>query len=82
MIITFPNDHSISLPIIVFHYLPVHCTTELLRQASKTSNKTTTANQYLEQPNLLSARVQTIFSYGLTNSATIYLLPTLSIHKN
>ncbi len=46
---TIPNDRWILLPMIVFRYVPVHNAMELLRWDSKTNNKMTAANQYLEQ---------------------------------
>jgi hypothetical protein len=60
---TIPNDHCIPLPQIVFLYVPVHNATQSLHWDSETNNKTTAANQHLEQstsaqstdqPNLLT----------------------------
>jgi hypothetical protein len=44
-----PNDNYIPLPPIVFHYVPVRNATESLRWDSETNDKTTAANQHLEQ---------------------------------
>jgi hypothetical protein len=46
---TIPNDRYIPLPPIVFRYVPVHNATESLRWDSETNDKTTAANQHLEQ---------------------------------
>jgi hypothetical protein len=46
---TIPNDRCILLPTIVFRYVPVHNATESLRWDSETDDKTTAANQHLEQ---------------------------------
>jgi hypothetical protein len=46
---TIPDDRCIPLPTIIFRYVPVHNATEPFRWDSETNDKTTAANQHLEQ---------------------------------
>ncbi len=44
-----PNDRWVSLPAIVVRYVLVHNGPKSLRWATETNDKTTAANQHLEQ---------------------------------